>query len=67
MPPCPISITNRLRWSYLISSTLPLILVGTLLIVVLFQVQQRNAFARQQAIDRVDVARRELEARGLVA
>ena len=33
-----LSITNRLRWSYLISSTLPLLLVGTLLIVVLFQV-----------------------------
>lgn len=45
-----LSITNRLRWSYLVSSTLPLILVGTLLIVVLFQVQQRNAFASQQAI-----------------
>ncbi len=45
-----LSITNRLRWSYLISSTLPLMLVGTLLIVVLFQVQQRNAFASQQAI-----------------
>ncbi len=45
-----LSITNRLRWSYLISSTLPLLLVGTLLIVVLFQVQQRNAFASQQAI-----------------
>lgn len=45
-----LNITNRLRWSYLVSSTLPLILVGTLLIVVLFQVQQRNAFASQQAI-----------------
>ena len=45
-----LNITNRLRWSYLISSTLPLLLVGTLLIGILFQVQQRNAFASQQAI-----------------
>jgi serine phosphatase RsbU (regulator of sigma subunit) len=45
-----MSITNRLRWSYLISSTVPLLLVGALLIAVLFQVQQRNAFASQQAL-----------------
>jgi serine phosphatase RsbU (regulator of sigma subunit) len=44
------SITTWLRWSYLISSTLPLLLVGALLIVVLFQVQQRNAYASQQAV-----------------
>ncbi|HMQ29298.1 MAG TPA: SpoIIE family protein phosphatase, partial [Chloroflexaceae bacterium] len=44
------SITDRLRWSYLVSSTLPLLLVGTVLIVVLLQVQQRNAFASQQAV-----------------
>jgi serine phosphatase RsbU (regulator of sigma subunit) len=45
-----MSITNRLRWSYLISTTVPLLLVGALLITVLFQVQQRNAFASQQAL-----------------
>jgi serine phosphatase RsbU (regulator of sigma subunit) len=45
-----MSITNRLRWSYLISSTLPLLLVGALLIGTLFQVQQRNALASQQAL-----------------
>ncbi|NNJ10379.1 SpoIIE family protein phosphatase [Chloroflexales bacterium ZM16-3] len=44
------SITTWLRWSYLISSTLPLLLVGALLIGVLFQVQQRNAYASQQAV-----------------
>ncbi|GAB4433647.1 MAG: hypothetical protein OHK0015_22590 [Chloroflexi bacterium OHK40] len=49
-----MSITNRLRWSYLITSTLPLLLVGALLITVLLQVQQRNAFATQQAVaDRI--------------
>jgi serine phosphatase RsbU (regulator of sigma subunit) len=49
-----MSITNRLRWSYLISSTLPLLLVGALLIGTLFQVQQRNALASQQALaDRI--------------
>ncbi|MEI7772544.1 MAG: SpoIIE family protein phosphatase [Chloroflexales bacterium] len=46
----PTSITTWLRWSYLISSTLPLLLVGTLLIGVIFQVQQRNAYASQQAV-----------------
>lgn len=45
-----ISITTWLRWSYLVSSTLPLLLVGALLIAVLFQVQQRNAYASQQAV-----------------
>lgn len=45
-----LSITDRLRWSYLLSSTLPLLLVGTLLIVVLLRVQQRNAFDSQQAV-----------------
>ncbi|MBX0329508.1 cache domain-containing protein, partial [Oscillochloris sp. ZM17-4] len=44
------SITTWLRWSYLISSTLPLLLVGALLIGVLLQVQQRNAYASQQAV-----------------
>jgi serine phosphatase RsbU (regulator of sigma subunit) len=43
-----------LRWSYLITSTVPLLLVGCLLIAVLFQVQQRNAFNSQQAVaDRI--------------
>ncbi len=46
----PTSITTWLRWSYLISSTLPLLLVGALLVTVLFQVQQRNAYDSQQAI-----------------
>ncbi|RRR65414.1 MAG: hypothetical protein EI684_23255, partial [Candidatus Viridilinea halotolerans] len=52
LPQAPrrMSITNRLRWSYLISSTLPLLLVGALLIGTLFQVQQRNALASQQAL-----------------
>jgi serine phosphatase RsbU (regulator of sigma subunit) len=45
-----VSITTWLRWAYLISSTLPLLLVGALLIAVLFQVQQRNAYASQQAV-----------------
>ncbi|NWF80890.1 MAG: SpoIIE family protein phosphatase [Chloroflexi bacterium] len=45
-----LNITNRLRWSYLISSTLPLMLVGALLITMLLQVQQRNAYASQQAL-----------------
>lgn len=49
-----LSITGRLRWSYLVTSALPLLLVGALLIGVLFRVQQRNAFASQQAIaDRI--------------
>ncbi len=45
-----LSITNRLRWSFLIGSTLPLILVGAVLITMLLQVQQRNAYASQQAL-----------------
>lgn len=45
-----LNITNRLRWSYLISSILPLLLVGTLLITVLLRVQERNAYASQQAL-----------------
>lgn len=44
------SITARLRWSYLLTAIVPLLLVGTLLIVVLLQVQQRNAYASQQAV-----------------
>lgn len=47
-------ITSRLRLSFLLISTLPLLLVGALLIAVLFRVQQRNAFDSQQAIaDRI--------------
>lgn len=44
------SITSRLRWSFLATSALPLLLVGVLLIGVLFRVQQRNAFDSQQAV-----------------
>lgn len=48
------SIATWLRWSYLISSTLPLLLIGALLIGVLLQVQQRNAYDSQQAVaDRI--------------
>lgn len=43
------SITTWLRWSYLISSTFPLLLIGALLIGVLFQIQQHNAYDTQQA------------------
>ncbi|MFQ3663168.1 MAG: SpoIIE family protein phosphatase [Chloroflexaceae bacterium] len=45
-----LNITNRLRWSFLIGSTLPLMLVGAVLITLLLQVQQRNAYASQQAL-----------------
>lgn len=45
-----LNITNRLRWSFLVGSTLPLLLVGALLIAMLLQVQQRNAYASQQAL-----------------
>lgn len=41
------SISTRLRWSYLISSTLPLLLVGTLLIVLNFRTQQRSVYDDQ--------------------
>jgi serine phosphatase RsbU (regulator of sigma subunit) len=44
------SIARRLRWSYLVSSTIPLLVVGALLIGVLFRVQQRNAYASQLAV-----------------
>lgn len=44
------SITSRLRLSFLVTSTAPLLLVGAMLIAVLFQVQQRNAFETQRAI-----------------
>lgn len=41
------SISTRLRWSYLISSTLPLIVVGALLIFLNFQTQQELVFSEQ--------------------
>jgi serine phosphatase RsbU (regulator of sigma subunit) len=41
------SISTRLRWSYLLSSTLPLILVGTLLILLNFRTQQELVFDEQ--------------------
>ncbi|NJM07940.1 SpoIIE family protein phosphatase [Candidatus Gracilibacteria bacterium] len=45
-----MSIRNRLRWSYLVSSTLPLLLVGILLVGLTFQMQRENAFTSQQAL-----------------
>lgn len=44
------SIARRLRWSYLVTSTIPLLVVGALLIAVLFRVQQRNAYASQLTV-----------------
>ncbi len=44
------SITTWLRWSYLISATLPLMLVGAMLIGVLFNVERRHAYSSQQAV-----------------
>ncbi|NJN67235.1 MAG: SpoIIE family protein phosphatase [Chloroflexaceae bacterium] len=41
------SISTRLRWSYLLSSTLPLMLVGTLLIFLNFRTQQELVFDEQ--------------------
>lgn len=41
------SISARLRWSYLISSTLPLLIVGALLIVLNFRAQQRMVYNEQ--------------------
>lgn len=54
------SISNQLRWSYLISSTLPLLLVGILLIMLNFRVQQRTVYTEQislasQSADRIAV------------
>lgn len=43
------SIANRLRWSYLISSTLPLLLVGGLLIYISMISQQGSVYADQKA------------------
>lgn len=44
------SITTWLRWSYLISATLPLAIVGTILVGVLFNVERRHAYSSQQAV-----------------
>lgn len=44
------SIVAHLRWSYVISSTLPLILVGTLLIFLNFRAQQKNVYNEQVAV-----------------
>lgn len=41
------SISTRLRWSYLISSTLPLLLVGTLLIFLNFRTQEKSVYNEQ--------------------
>lgn len=41
------SIVAHLRWSYLVSSTLPLILVGILLIFLNFRTQQKNVYNEQ--------------------
>jgi serine phosphatase RsbU (regulator of sigma subunit) len=47
------SIANRLRWTLLISSTLPLLLVGALLIYINAQAQQRSVYN-----DQIDLASR---------
>lgn len=47
------SIASRLRWSLLLSSTLPLLLVGALLITISTDAQQRNVYN-----DQVDLAKR---------
>lgn len=45
-----MSISTRLRWSYLVSSALPLILVGTLLIVLNLNTQQRSVYTGQSGL-----------------
>lgn len=47
------SIANRLRWSFLLSSTLPLLIVGAVLLVI-------NADAQQNSVynDQIDLAKR---------
>src|SRR5215217_3723811 len=47
------SIANRLRWSLLLSSTLPLLLVGALLLLLNASAQQRSVYN-----DQVDLANR---------
>lgn len=44
------SISARLRWSYLLSSTLPLLLIGGWLIFLNFQTQQRSVYSSQEAL-----------------
>jgi serine phosphatase RsbU (regulator of sigma subunit) len=43
------SIATQLRWSYLISSTLPLLIVGALLLVINLNNQQQNVYGEQRA------------------
>jgi serine phosphatase RsbU (regulator of sigma subunit) len=44
------SIANRLRWSYLLSSTLPLLLVGALLLKINTDAQQSRIFSEQRGL-----------------
>jgi serine phosphatase RsbU (regulator of sigma subunit) len=44
------SIANRLRWSYLLSSTLPLLLVGALLLKINNDAQQSRIFSEQKGL-----------------
>jgi serine phosphatase RsbU (regulator of sigma subunit) len=44
------SISTRLRWSYLLSSTLPLMVVGGLLIALSFRAQQANVYNNQATL-----------------
>lgn len=47
------SIANRLRWSFLISSTLPLLIVGAVLLVINADAQQKSVYN-----DQIDLAKR---------
>jgi serine phosphatase RsbU (regulator of sigma subunit) len=49
-PNARASIARRLRWSYLISSTLPLLVVGALLININMVAQQRSVYSDQRAL-----------------
>jgi serine phosphatase RsbU (regulator of sigma subunit) len=44
------SIANRLRWSYLLSSTLPLLVVGGLLLYISLTAQQTNVYNDQRGV-----------------
>src|SRR5437870_13871442 len=44
------SIANRLRWSYLITSTLPLLLVGALLLKINTDAQQGRIYSDQKGL-----------------
>lgn len=46
------SIRGRLRWSYLLTSTLPLLLVGIILIVMSFRAQRENVYTNQVTLAR---------------